>query len=965
MPCRRRLLGPFVVAAWLGLAFIWAHAISNDLSSNDLSSNDAGVPTRLDAAPHLVGRTTPVSVAITTDEPDFLRDIQPILNQHCLACHGPERDASGLRVDRWQILLEGGEYGVPAVVPGEPTASFLLQVVDGSSEDLSMPPEGHPPLTPAQVDLLRRWIAAGATVPLEFAEAVGEDPRQWWSLQPIAPSDGADPERAIDSWIEVGLRSQGLDFSPAADRVSLIRRLYLVMLGLPPTPAEVQAFVADSDPRAWERLVDRVLASPHYGERWARHWLDVVRFGETDGYETNQQRPNAWRYRDWVIDAFNRDMPYDDFVRYQIAGDVLGEPIGTSFLVGGPHDIVKSPDRLLTLTQRQDELTDMVATVGTAFLGLTIGCARCHNHKFDPIPQTDFHAMQAVFAGVRHGESVLPPAEDTSEARRALDEAWGQWRQDLLAHVATLDPATIVWPAVDATFNLEVFPPTQARLVRFTILATNASEPCLDELEIFSGGQSVGLASQGTRVTSSGDYAGNPKHRLEHLNDGRFGNDYSWISDSDGRGWVQLEWDHAQQIDRIQWSRDRSGGFADRLATDYRIEVSVDGQAWSTVASSAGRLPMGSDRPSLYEAADIGSRLRTLRQQYQALTRPTAAFCGSFGPPETIYKLFRGDPLSPQEEVGPENLSLFQGLDLPANASDSERRLALANALVRPDNPLLARVIVNRLWQYHFGTGLVETASDFGRNAARPSHPELLDSLAARLIQHNWSLKQLQREILLSRTWQQSSLPRAEALQVDAGSRLLWRFPPRRLEAEIIRDQILALSGDLQHVGGGPGFSAFVVEKETVHHYHPVEDFQPEHFRRMVYQTKIRQEQDAVFGAFDCPDGTQIAPQRSRSTTPLQALNLFNSGFVQQQAERFAARLQSLVATKIDAEGSCDTRDDTDANTDAEIAIAFQFCFGREPSPEEWLEVREFVAEQGLPALCRVLLNSNELLFIP
>jgi hypothetical protein len=576
-----------------------------------------------------------------------------------------------------------------------------------------------------------------------------------------------------------------------------------------------------------------------------------------------------------------------------------------------------------------------------------------------------------------------------------LDEAWVEWQQDLLAAIGERDPSGIVWPPVDATFNLEVFPPTDARIVRFTILATNASEPCLDELEIFAGGQAVGLATRGARVSSSGDYAGNPKHRLEHLNDGRYGNDYSWISDTEGRGWVQVEWEQPQKIDRIQWARDRQGVFADRLPTDYRIEVSVDGETWSTVASSAGRLPLGSDGPSVYDAAGLGPRLRWLRQQSQELLRPAAAFCGSFGQPEVIHKLFRGDPLSPQEEVGPGNLGILAGLNLPATASDSERRLALADALVRPDNPLLARVIVNRLWQYHFGTGLVETASDFGRNAARPSHPELLDGLATRLVAEGWSLKALQREILLSRTWQQSSLPRAEALAVDASSRLLWRFPPRRLEAEIIRDQILALSGVLQHVGGGPGFSAFVVEKETVHHYHPVEDFRPEHFRRMVYQTKIRQEQDAVFGAFDCPDGTQIAPQRSRSTTPLQALNLFNSGFIQQQSDLMAARLQALVAVSsepaIEAEPTVAAETDfavgvgtavgagatgegaragerpgkPRAERDAEIRAAFQLCFGRDPTVDEWDELREFVTEQGLPALCRVLLNSNELLFVP
>jgi hypothetical protein len=844
-----------------------------------------------------------------------------------------------------------------------------------------MPPEGNPPLTTAEVELLKKWIAAGAIVPATFA-ADEEDPRQWWSLQPLMPPTAGSPETVIDDLIEAKLRQHGLGFSPPADRASLIRRLYLVMLGLPPTPEEVHAFVADPDPQAWQRLVDKVLASPHYGERWARHWLDVVRFGETDGYETNRERPNAWRYRDWVIAAFNQDMPYHDFVRYQIAGDVLGQPIGTSFLVGGPHDIVKSPDPLLTRTQRQDELTDMVGTVGSAFLGLTIGCARCHNHKFDPISQTDFFALQAIFAGVHHGESQLPnESTERSEAKRAIESSFAQWQQDLLAYLTTQDPQTVVWPPVDAAFNIEVFAPQMARMVRMTIRATNASEPCLDELEIFAAAQQVGLASQGATVASSGDYPNNPKHRLEHLNDGRYGNDYSWISDTPGTGWVQIQWEQPVAVDRIQWARDRAAVFADRLATDYVIEVSLDGETWTAVADSKRRLPPGSRAGSLYDQAGaaaggdagadqqadtvpvqfaglapvgdarqtFGQRLQEIRRQYQLLTGPVLAFCGTFSQPEVIHKLFRGDPLSPREEVGPENLAILGSLGLSPNASDQERRLALAQALVRADNPLVPRVMVNRLWQYHFGVGIVETSSDFGKNAALPSHPELLDWLAMRLLEHEWSLKRLHRDILLSRTWQQSSLPHAAGMQQDAAARLLWRFPPRRLEAEIIRDQMLAVCGTLQLTGGGPGFSGFEVQLENVRHYHPLEEFGPEHFRRMVYQTKVRQEQDAVFGAFDCPDAAQIAPQRSRSTTPLQALNLFNSKFVTQQA--------GLMSERLLGEAGEDRVE--------QIERAFQLCYGRSADATERQEALEFVEALGLPALCRVLLNSNEFLFIP
>jgi len=922
------------------------------------------------------------------DPVDYETQIKPILTRHCLECHGPERDISGFRVDRQDVLLAGGEYGLPAIVPGDPDDSFLLQVLEGTSDDLSMPPEGSPPVSPSDLALLREWIAQGANFPEQVAPQ--EDPRDWWSLRPPVLPTIPPGESAIDYLIGRELAAKDLEFSPAADRRALIRRLYLVMLGLPPTAAEVEDFLADERADAWEQLVDRVLASPQYGERWARHWLDVVRFGETDGYETNRERPNAWRYRDWVIEAFNDDLPYNEFVRQQIAGDALGHPVGTSFLVAGPHDIVKSPDPLLTLTQRQDELTDMVSAVGSAFLGLTVGCARCHNHKFDPISQQDFFAMQAIFAGVQHAEAPLPleAAGLQAEQLAAVESELAQWRQQAVEYLGQLDDLqTTSWPPVQSDFNLELFPPTPARWVRFEITATNSgSEPCLDELEIFAGEVQVGLADDGGLPTSSGDYAGNPKHRLSHLNDGRHGNDYSWISDTPGRGWVQIEWPEVQAVDRIQWSRDRQGTYADRLPTEYQIAVSLDGETWSTVADSQRRQRPGDSGDSWLdhavpqaiawhtreaepradaaaepwdEASDPrlghdandetwGQRWQRLNQLRRELSQPPLAFCGTFSQPPVVHRLYRGDPLSPREEVLPNTLTILGDLELGSETAEPDRRLALADSLVTPDNPLVARVIVNRLWQYQFGVGLVETASDFGRNATLPSHPELLDWLALQLVQRDWSLKSLQRSILLSRTWQQSSRPHGKGLAVDAASRLLWRFPPRRLEAEGIRDSVLAVSGQLRLTGGGPGFSAFVVEMENVRHYFPLEEFGPEHWRRMIYQTKIRQEQDSVFGAFDCPDGSQIAPHRSRSTTPLQALNLFNSGFMLQQAQLMAQRLEreqpESVAEQIDA--------------------AYRLCYSRPADQTEIVQAEAFIRQEGLAAFCRVLLNSNEFLFI-
>ncbi len=388
-----------------------------------------------------------------------------------------------------------------------------------------------------------------ASRPMDSGSQGGKDDpiASHWSFQPVKrpalpprPNSMTRILNPIDSFVAAKLAEQNLTPSPEADRVTLIRRLHLVLLGMPPTPEEVSAFVADRRPGAFERLVDRVLDDPRYGERWARHWLDVIRFAESNGFETNRERPNAWRFRDYVIAAFNDDKPYDRFVREQIAGDALGEDVATGFLVGGPVDIVGSPDPVLTAQQRADELDDMVGTTGTAFLGLTLGCARCHSHKFDPISHTEYYSMTAVFAGVRHGERALPLPSDQQARIRALDEAIRRHEDQLARFVAP--PAATPTPAsprpeVDPRENVESIAPVEARYVRFTIGATTGGEPCLDELEVWSAVTNVALASRGTRATASGTLPGYEIHKLEHINDGRVGNGRSWISNEPGRGW--------------------------------------------------------------------------------------------------------------------------------------------------------------------------------------------------------------------------------------------------------------------------------------------------------------------------------------------------------------------------------------------------------------------------------------------
>jgi len=952
----------------------------------------------------------------------------------------------------------------------------------------------------------------------------------------------------IDRFVLAGLERAGLAPSPEADRRTLIRRAYYDVIGLPPSPEEVARFVADPDPQAFGRMVERLLDMPSYGERWARHWLDVVRFAESNGFETNTPRPNAWRYRDWVIQALNSDMPYDRFVFAQIAGDTIGMDEATGFLVGGPWDEVKSPDIQLTTQQRMDELHDMVATTGSTFLGLTTGCARCHDHKFDPMPQVDYYALQAVFAGVRHGDRDLRPADFSEReakaeaARRSLrevdhalasfeqlihsgrtiildDEAperpdgpsaralvkptararygggagqgelrdpgapgrlpnfgtsysawegmagrdlflwnpkasgnyrvwlsWGAghnthathttfwldadgdpatrddqtplatvdqrlfadgtgsppnqplWSGFLDAGVIRLTPASAVllrgvddthWvsadtlvfqeapgegterspgqptlrPSVHPRQNIERFAPVEAKAARFTILETNGGEPCVDEWEIFTEGETprnVALASEGAVATASGTYPNSEIHRLEHIHDGRHGNSRSWISNEPGRGWVRLDFKEPARITRMAWGRDREERFKDRLATRYQIEALLADGTWRVIASSddrRGYLPEADSHLGLYaqaRSAEAMARLggllakkTKLEAEARSLTGLPKAYAGQFEEPGPTRRLHRGEALQAREVVAPGGLShIGKPLTLSTNSPERERRVALANWIIDPGNPLTARVMANRVWHHHFGAGLVGTPSDFGVNGFKPSHPELLDWLALEFQRSGWSLKHLHRLMLNSATWRQSGLSRPEAVAVDAQNQLLWRHQPQRLEAEPLRDTLLAVSGNLVPSMGGPGFDLFEPNSNYVRVFNSKTEFGPAEWRRMIYLFKHRSRLDDTFGAFDCPDAGQIAPKRTSSTTPLQSLNLLNSPFAIAQAAQFAGRLER------------------EAEAGDRVRRGFQLALQREPSREELEGGLELAARAGLPALCRALLNANEFLHI-
>jgi hypothetical protein len=810
-------------------------------------------------------------------------------------------------------------------------------------------------LTSSEIEALSLWIGSAK------GKETSDERLGHWSFQPLkkaappARKDGTKFGNPIDSFVLSKLQQSGLTPSAPADRRTLLRRLYLDLTGLPPSPDELDSFAIDKDPQAYKKRVELLLASPRHAERWARHWLDTVRFAESNGFETNTNRPNAWPYRDWVIKSFWNDLPYDEFVMKQIAGDVLGAPEATGFLVGGPWDQVKSPDPVLTAQQRADELHDMVGTTGSAFMGLTLGCARCHNHKFDPISQVDYHAVTAALAGTRHGEAAMPP---TDTARPRL-EALRRERTSLELSLVSLEARAR--PAVSHLANTDSFKAVPARYVRMTITRSSGAEPCIDEFEVFDVNDKN--IAQGSAVTVSGTLAGFAIHQAKHLVDGVYGNDHSWISNQANAGSLMIDLGILATIKEVRWSRDRSGNartFTDRVPEQYTIEVSTDSQKWQTVASSVDRLPRGR-KPTVQQAGPpltsaeiavlekINKQIQIITDEEKTLTGGARVYAGTFTEPGPLRRFNRGDPTQPQEVVTAGVIKALTGSTTieMTSMSEPQRRLALARWIASPNNPLTARVIVNRLWQHHFGEGLVSTSSDFGRNGAAPSHPELLDFLASQLIANKWSLRSIHSMIVTSATYQQSSDIRREAMDKDAGNRLLWRYQPRRLEAEAIRDGILAVSGNLDLTMFGPGFDLFEPNSNYVKVYTPKKTFGPAEWRRMIYQSKPRMQLDDIFGNFDCPDAGQIAPKRSRSITPLQALALLNSPFMAQQSDLLAKRLE---------------REAPDSSS--RINRLFQLINGRDPENDEKEGALDLVNHSGLPSLCRAMLNSSEWLFI-
>ncbi|HVJ87979.1 MAG TPA: PSD1 and planctomycete cytochrome C domain-containing protein [Caulifigura sp.] len=883
----------------------------------------------------------------------FKEAVWPILRDHCVRCHGSRTQEGSLRVDSLAELLEGGDSG-PALKLSNSSGSRLIERVSTTDAADRMPPEGAA-LSAEQIETLQRWIQDGAAWPSDFVVAPAREPH--WAFQPrIRPTPPAVEGAAnpVDAFVQSRLKQKKLAMSPPADPRKLIRRLTLDLHGLPPSTEEVDRFVHEYSAAGAgnvagqtfvvEELVDRLLASPRYGERWAQHWLDTIRYADTQGYERNGIRPSAWPYRDYVIAALNDDRSYREFVREQLAGDVLGVDEATGFLVTPPfptdQEIGQEP---AAVAQARFNGLDAVAqNIGNSILGVSIGCARCHDHKFDPIKARDYYRLIANFSGLQFRERVWNHGKLPVERRRRIEQDLGEIRQRLRQHPA--------YREIEPDRATDFFPAANARWIRLTILRTRMDKvgAAIEEVEVLDAadGANIALSSLGATVRSSGFkmVAGSVD---ASLNDGRQGDDSRWISDSrSGAGsWIEIELPRPRQIAAVSWRSESNGldplnvSLAWRVPDQWKVEIAEEPGAWRTVTPE--ELGESSDSRKLAEA-DFRSQAELLRDVNQV-------FAGAFSTPLPMHILKRGDPMQPLEQAPPGGIDLLGHHELAADTPAAARRLALADWLVDDRNPLTARVLVNRIWQHHFGIGIVDTPGDFGVQGGRPTHPELLDWLASELVDSGWRLKPIHRLICSSLAYRQSSEPQPEALRIDTTSRLLWRYPPRRLDGEAIRDSILFASGSLSHEMGGPGINLFDEKlKETSGEWRPLARQGPETWRRTIYLMKMRGADDGVFKAFDIPDRGQVCARRGDSTSPLQALNLFNSDFVISQAREMAQSIKRQFGSE----------------PGPQLTEAFRRTLSRPPSEEERIAAASFLRRFELAALCRALLNSNEFLFI-
>jgi hypothetical protein len=839
----------------------------------------------------------------------FEKKIRPVLESNCYGCHSAKSKKlqAGLRLDSREGMLKGGNSGQPSIKPGDPDGSLLINAIRYNDAKLQMPPTGQLPAE--QVRDFEAWVKMGApdprweaasTQPLSPANSLDEA-RKFWSFQPISHSpipkvkNSVWPRSDIDRFVLAKLESKGIKPVGDADKRTLIRRATFDLTGLPPTPGEIDAFLNDTSAKAFEKVIDRLLASPHYGERWGRHWLDLVRYADTAGCNSDFPIPAAYKYRNYVINSFNKDKPYDRFIREQISGDLLPTAseqekyeniIATGYLATSRRFGSRNKEFNLTIDDTIDNLSK-------TFLGLSVSCARCHNHKFDPISTKDYYALYGIFNSSRYpfpGTEIYPhPTDMVALASGAAAEKLYKWQQEL----AALDDKK-EYLGVEAGAAAR----NKAAKDKLSKEAAKADSAKSDSSNKRSNNQSV-LPDQNTAAKAEPKKALHPPGELRPADYDR---------------------------DAVNWS-------AASKSTRMPEEVEAE-----TVALKA-------------RIAELGEHLPNVEKAYSVVE----------GLPGNARVQRKGDPKDLGEEVPRGFLTILGGQVLPTDYKGSGRD-HLAKWIADPNNPLTPRVMVNRIWQYHFGKGIVPTPNDFGARGEAPVNSELLDYLAMQFIKNGWSIKAMHRMIMLSRVYQLSVTDDPHSAEIDANNDLLWRFNRRRLSAEEIRDSMLAVSGSLDRtMGEAHPFPPETDWRYTQHNqFFAVYDTN----RRSVYLMLQRQKKHPLMEIFDGADTNTITSPRPLSTTPLQALFLMNNPFVHQQADSFAVRVGMAYDT-----------------LPQRFNYAFLLAYGRPVKPAEVREAQAYIqkvrnelqlintpADQlnraALASYLRVLLASDEFLYV-
>ena len=921
-------------------------------------------------------------------EVSFSQQIKPLLARRCFACHGPDKAEGGLRLHTRDTATAKLESGASAIVPGDADHSEMLQRIASTEEAIQMPPEGAR-LTADEQQLLKTWIAQGA----EWT--------QHWSFEPVSRPEipavpGLTSTNPIDAFVAQKLATRGLTHNTRASSGELLRRLYFDLIGLPPTPQQVTDFLTRAEQNfdaAWRQEVETLLASPHYGERWARHWLDVVRFAETNSFERDGAKPHAWRYRDYVIRAFNDDKPYDQFLREQLAGDELPQITRDSLVATGFYRLGiwddEPADRKLAMYEGYD---DILTTVGQGLLGLTLNCCRCHDHKIDPIPTADYYSTLAFFRNITpngYGPHVERALMATEEDRRAFAAAEQEIREtgdrlqaqltaletDLarqLAEQSSTGTKTFDLDDLEYRFYRETFqqlpdfdslkPETVDKLDPPLITIQPATRP--DNFGfVFTGTLLVPADAEYEFVLDSDDGSalsidGTELIRYDGIH-GLGGARRAKLKLTQGRHALRVDYFQGQFGKGLQlyWS---GPGFARRNLT---AEDASSGRNLNDVLNSALAETLDQDKVRAWKQTR-----RELEDNKRRRPWDEYGMCISehgTQAPDT-FVLTRGNPESEADKAEPAFLSILGGqkpeiVPNPA-ANTSGRRMAFANWVTSPDNRMTSRVFVNRLWQHHFGRGIVRTPNNFGQLGDPPTHPELLDWLASEFVARGWRIKDMHRLILNSATWQQSSLATPQALQADATNDLFSRFDLRRLSAEEIRDTVLAVNGQLNPKMFGPGIypqiSREVLAGQSVPGSGWGQSSPEEQSRRSIYIHVKRSLLVPMLSSFDFPETDTTCEARFITTQPGQALSMLNGDFLNQQADIFAERLLREAGTQ----------------PPAQIALAIRLAMSRNATQDEiergqallqrLKDRHQMTDRQALTWYCLFVLNLNEFLYV-